>query len=166
MPAKSGLLDPCCPNPECKLQYGSIGIEKQKDYWEGKERKRAKGKTHESYRKKARTRLKPVEYSHSEQQKFVEIIKNRLTNIEIRRESQRKQIEEEEGRKFEKWEVIEELDPNSREFKIMDTIGQGVISTPVTKKANEVRIVVKWNQLRKYLDTEDHLTFCATLSFR
>jgi hypothetical protein len=205
LPAKSRLLDPCCPNPDCKLEYGSIGIEKQKNYWEGKERKRAKGRTHESYKKKARTNLKPVEYSlqnlilskvddfflnslrqefenpaqsqlisaiealpYSEQQKFREIIKNRLTNIKIKRESQRKQIEEEEGHKFEKWDVVEELDLNSREYKLMGIIGRGIISTLIAKKENDkVRnvVVVKWNPVKEILRYRRSLDILRHLEF-
>jgi hypothetical protein len=65
MPAKSRPLGfPC---PDCKLEYGSISVENRKDWWEkGKKRKRALGRTHDSYGKKLprmSTSLTPVEYA-------------------------------------------------------------------------------------------------------
>jgi hypothetical protein len=52
-----------CPNPKCKLEYGFISVEKQKNWWHGKQRETPKGRTHESYTKKERSRLKPAEYA-------------------------------------------------------------------------------------------------------
>jgi hypothetical protein len=54
-----------CPDINCKLEYGSVSVEVQKNWWQENEgkRKKAKGRTHDDYHKQSRVILKPVEHA-------------------------------------------------------------------------------------------------------
>ncbi|HEY9388005.1 MAG TPA: hypothetical protein VIP70_13270 [Nitrososphaeraceae archaeon] len=176
MPAKSKPLGFACPS--CKLEYGSISIEKQKN-WEKKEKKRAQGRTHDSYSNRPRTSLKPSEYAFDntllewfqkeitiEESKQLKVLRhspqwNLLTEsekheiedaipkIKPRTETRKKQRHTQlDGSKWEVIEKIEDIDPPV--FKLIKTMGSDIVLERHNNKQEwNGNDIIKWNPIRE-----------------
>ena len=202
MPAKSRSLGFPCPDIDCRLEYGSICVEKQKEDWldSNKKRNRAHGKTHQSYRKKQRIELKSAEIAlkniiESRYEKFLagsfdnpafakllsliqdpekqkevkEIAKNITTYVQTRESLEQKEIKEEEI-KYAKWNVVEELDTNSREYRLTKQIRKVTRATNILelqdqnhqddeeKDGESGKKIITWNpikEIKRYRRTGD-----------
>jgi hypothetical protein len=188
LPAKSKPLGFACP--ECKLEYGSVVIEDQKDWWRGKKRLRSKGKTHESYKSKQLNELKPAEIAlkniieslsykflvrsfdspefskmlslipdTEKQRKVKEIAKDFATSVHTVESLKQKEIKEEES-KYSKWDVVEELDTNSREYRLFKQVRNMTRATNILKSQDRNydreekeektgKVVVTWNPIKE-----------------
>ena len=121
--------------------------------------------------------------SHSEKQKLIDLVENTSSHIRARTESeQRDRIDEqeeeqkEEGRKYERWDVIEKLDANTWVYKFMkmndmypdviDTKDESDFGAEKLKKdKSKGKVTIKWNpiiMIKKYRRLGDpfrHLYF-------
>jgi hypothetical protein len=180
LPAKSRSLGFPCPS--CKSGIGSISVEKQKNWWDKKERKRAKGKTHESYNRKPRALLRPNEYAFDNSliewfrkvittkgtealeklqdspqwNLFTDVEKHKLEDaiMKIKSSEDMKGQQKQTDYDHSKWQVVEKVeDIDPRVFELMRIMSDGIVLE--RHNANEKwsgNDVIKYNPFKEILD--------------
>jgi hypothetical protein len=117
--------------------------------------------------------------SYSEKQKLIDLVENTSSHIRARIESEQsdrideqEEDQKEEGHKYERWNVIEKLDPDTWVYKFMKTndMHSDVVATKVEveklkKEKSKRKVTIKWNPIniimkyRRLGDPFRHLYF-------